>query len=651
VTRRLLVFLVLALVALVSANAAFSGASFVSESTTAVRASTSRITADGLQLNDGDGQTAVVGASVAVAPSVRAVDAAGNPVSGVVVRFSVTAGGGSVAGAVVITGVDGVARSGVWTLGTDAGQNGLRAAAPGLGASVDFSATGIPGPPHRCAVAVSETTPAAGSDVGVTARLTDRYDNPVDPGVPVTFATSAGASVTGAGVVDTGADGRARTTVTAGIVAGTTFTVTAAAGAVAGTSPLCTTRAAAPHRIAAAAGDGQTAPAGDAVAVDPGVLVTDRYGNACEGVAVLFTVTAGGGSVSGASATTGAAGAAAAGSWTLGPVAGTNGLSATADGLAGSPVAFTATGETGPAAKYVVTASSYRTIAGATVTVSAQLADKEGNPVRTAGVRVNWSLSGQGGSLSAASSATGADGVAPVGLTVGGNVGAAYTVTAADATGRTGTSAPVTVASRDPQRVVIVAGDQQTAAAGTSVATPPRVLITDTAGNPCPGVTVVFTVLSGGGSVSGRTAVTDAAGAAAVGGWILGTSPGPNTLRALGEGMPPGQRATFHATAVAGPAHHYVVTASSLGPLAGTGVTITAQLADAYGNPIAAAGVTVTWSATGSGGSFGSATSVTTSGGLATVSFTTGAIRAVTYTVTATDASGRTGTSPAIITR
>ena len=62
-------------------------------------------------------------------------------------------------------------------------------------------------------------------------------------------------------------------------------------------------------------------------------------------------------------------------------------------------------------------------------------------------------------------------------------------------------------------------------------------------------------------------------------------------------------------------------------------------------------GVTVTWSKTGAGGSFGSSTSTTNSNGVATVTFTTGATRGVIYVVTAADGSGRAGTSSTITTR
>ena len=94
----------------------------------------------------------------------------------------------------------------------------------------------------------------------------------------------------------------------------------------------------------------------------------------------------------------------------------------------------------------------------------------------------------------------------------------------------------------------------------------------------------------------------------------------------------------------------YIVTSSSYSPVAGTSVTITAQLADANNAPIHSSGVVVTWGKTGTGGAFGSGTSTTNAGGSAKVTFTTGATIGTDYTVTATDGSARTGTSPTITT-
>jgi hypothetical protein len=95
------------------------------------------------------------------------------------------------------------------------------------------------------------------------------------------------------------------------------------------------------------AGDAQTASAGATVAVKPCVRVVDADGQSVAGFHVYFDVTSGGGSVTGADAVSDASGIATVGSWTLGGVAGVNTLTASAYGLTGSPVTFTATGGTG----------------------------------------------------------------------------------------------------------------------------------------------------------------------------------------------------------------------------------------------------------------------------------------------------------------
>src|SRR5439155_10028560 len=99
--------------------------------------------------------------------------------------------------------------------------------------------------------------------------------------------------------------------------------------------------------IAANSATSQSAAVGTAVSAPPSVKVTDATGNPVSGVAVTFTVTAGSGSTvpaSPAAVSTNASGVATLTSWTLGPVVGANAktLAASATGLGGSPVTFTA---------------------------------------------------------------------------------------------------------------------------------------------------------------------------------------------------------------------------------------------------------------------------------------------------------------------
>ncbi|HET9425924.1 MAG TPA: Ig-like domain-containing protein [Gemmatimonadaceae bacterium] len=96
-----------------------------------------------------------------------------------------------------------------------------------------------------------------------------------------------------------------------------------------------------------------------------------------------------------------------------------------------------------------------------------------------------------------------------------------------------------------PSEVVKSAGDNQTANVISPVLMPPSVVVKDEVGTPVPGASVVFAVASGGGSVTGALATTNANGVASVGAWTLGTA-GENTLTASVDGA---TAATFTATA------------------------------------------------------------------------------------------------------
>jgi alpha-tubulin suppressor-like RCC1 family protein len=89
-------------------------------------------------------------------------------------------------------------------------------------------------------------------------------------------------------------------------------------------------------------GNQQSAALGSAVVTPPSVKVIDASALPVADVAVTFEVASGGGSITGPSQTTDASGIATVGSWTLGPTAGTNTLTATVPGL--PSLTFTATG-------------------------------------------------------------------------------------------------------------------------------------------------------------------------------------------------------------------------------------------------------------------------------------------------------------------
>ncbi len=380
-----------------------------------------------------------------------------------------------------------------------------------------------------------------------------------------------------------------------------TFTAQATAGAPAG--------------LAESAGNNQTATVGMPVALNPAARVTDQFGNAVQNVSVAFTVTGGGGSVTGGAATTNAGGVATVGSWTLGTTAGPNQLTAT---VSGAPsFVFTATGTADMAATIAINAGDNQTAPAATavpVAPSVLLTDANGNPVPSG--TVVFSVASGGGSVTNGTTQTDANGIATVGSWTLGNGLGTNTLNAT-----TGSLTPVTftaTATQGPAAIVSIdAGDGQSATVGTAVTTAPRVLVTDLGGNPVSGEAVTFAVASGGGNITGSSATTNASGQASVGSWTLGTTAGANTLTATVSGVTP---VTFIATGTAGaPATMVLNAGDGQTATAGTAVAIdpSVLVEDANGNPVP--GANVTFAPTSGGGSVTGSPATTNANGIATV--------------------------------
>jgi N-acetylneuraminic acid mutarotase len=172
--------------------------------------------------------------------------------------------------------------------------------------------------------------------------------------------------------------------------------------------------------ISAQGGNGQTAVAGTQLPFSPTVLVTDQFGNAIAGVTVTFAVTGGAGSIVNQSQATATSGIASAGTWTLGPQAGPNTLTATSTGLNGNPVTFTAGGTAGSAAKLVVLSGNNQTSSpGSTLPnqPTVRVLDANGNGVPN--VAVTFSVTGGGGSIGGVGSVTTLTGAGSAGLPMG----------------------------------------------------------------------------------------------------------------------------------------------------------------------------------------------------------------------------------------
>ncbi len=295
-------------------------------------------------------QTAVAGQSIPVAARVSAAD--GGPVVNVTVTFAVTAGGGGVTPTSAPTDAAGQATA-TWTLGSGAGNNTLTATVGAL-TPLQFGTAGVAGPAAAMMIAAGA---GQSSTVGVPVPIPpavivkDANGNPV-AGVAVTFAVASG----GGGIV-----GESQTTNTLGLATVGAWVLSNTTGpgsltaSAAGLTPVtisATGVADAPATVTASAGSGQTEMVGLALPVRPAVLVKDRFGNPVGGVSVVFSVTGGGGQLSGGTASTNAQGIAAAGTWTLGNVVGPQTVTASLSGLL--PVTFGATALSRPSLRIEV---------------------------------------------------------------------------------------------------------------------------------------------------------------------------------------------------------------------------------------------------------------------------------------------------------
>jgi len=237
------------------------------------------------------------------------------------------------------------------------------------------------------------------------------------------------------------------------------------------------------------------------------------------------------------------------------------------------------------------------------------------------GVWVRFAVTVGGGSLGADSLRTDSTGRTSVAFQLGQTGPQTVQATTAGLPGQF-PSFSATVQAGPPAGIAIVAGDGQSAIAGSSVAVAPRVVVTDSAGRLVSGAPVSFGVTAGGGSVAGATPVTGANGEAAVSGWTLGAVAGPNALRAIVVAPPTDTfSVTFAATGIPGPASLLqLVSGDAQSDTAGATLTqpLVVRATDANGN--GRGGVPIAWTVTA--GSVSADTVVTDAAGLAPVTWT-----------------------------
>jgi len=332
-----------------------------------------------------------------------------------------------------------------------------------------------------------------------------------------------------------------------------------------------------PTSIAISGGNAQAVRYGTSVATPPSVVVTNAQGPMV-GVTVTFTVTAGGGTVTGGTTTTNAQGIATVGSWTLGPTPIVNTLKATAGNIS---VNIDATAITGPPSAIFVRSGDGQTwVQLSLVPVPPAVTVTDGQfPVPSA--HVVFAVASGGGSVSVPVQTTNASGVATV---AGWRMGA-ETANTMTATIQSSSIPPVTF-SATAQPLVISAvnkidGDNQTGFAGNFADRKVTVSVLNQFGLPTEGVPVTFAVTSGGGTISGNTTTTALNSQGVLPSWRYGVA-GPQSVDATAGAVAP---LTFSATAAAVPISDFRINVSYpvVSGVTPPGDAVKAVFADAVG--------------------------------------------------------------------
>lgn len=502
----------------------------------------------------GGDQEGTVGEELSDPIIVKVTDRQGQPVSGAPVAFAPDAqAGGSISPDTVRTGSDGLAAA-RWVLGEKSGSQTATANIAGdASLSQSFTATAAAASAQTLASLSGDNQSApAGTALAepLVVVVTDPFGNPVE-GVEVSWDAQGGSVDPGSAT--SGADGHAATQRILGSSAGTqhaTATVRGLDG-----SPVTfthTATAGTASALALVSGNNQTGAPGAALAAPLVVRLVDGGGNPIAGTSVSWVIGTGGGSVAPPSADTDGDGLASA-TLTLGPAPGAgNTVNAVVSGV--GFVTFTATatggggGGSGPSAANSTVSADPSTIQALSGTATITVTVRDGNGAPVSGATVRLSASGSGNTRTQPSGQTGADGIATGSLTsaVPGTKVISATANGVEIT----QTATVVVTLAPATTLTIMDGNGQTADAGSAVATPPSVRVTNDLGQGIAGFGVTFVVTGGNGNVTGASQTTNSNGVATVGSWVLG-DPGTNTLEARAAGLN-GSPAVFTATANGG---------------------------------------------------------------------------------------------------
>ena len=475
--------------------------------------------ASAFEMVSGDAQSATAGSTLGDSLIVRALDAAGNPVAGVTVTWTI-AGGGTVSAATTTTGADG--RTGVLrTLGPTAGVQSTTAAASGVGSPLTFAATALVGSVGRLTIA---TQPPATTQSGSRfsrapqVQLRDANGNPVaQGGLAVTAALAggpAGSDLVGSSTAATNASGLATfTTLGVSGPAGGGYTLNfTAAGASGVTSSAFSVTAGSATRLAVSTQPSATGTSGSPFAQQPVVQLVDASGTAVAqaGVSVSVTIASGGGSLGGTTTrTTDAGGAARFTDLSISGADGTRTLIFASSGLTSvtsSGIAVTQPPSVPSAANSSVSAAPGTVATGGTSTITVVVRDASNAPM--SGVSVTLAATGSGNTLSTPAP-TDANGQTTA--TISSTVEESKTITASAAGVTLGQTAVTFLAPVSGSQSTLTSSASTFAAGGSVTIT---VTLRNSAGTPADGIPVTLTATGTGNTIAPAQATTDANGVA-----------------------------------------------------------------------------------------------------------------------------------------
>ena len=382
-----------------------------------------------------------------------------------------------------------------------------------------------------------------------------------------------------------------------------------------------------PAAMNISSGNNQTGAAGSNLPNRLSVRVIDAEGRPIPAVPVIWAVRSGGGTIAPQTAPTDDQGVSAV-YWTLGTTAGTQTSRATVGTFTAD---FAATARAGAAARLIKLSGDVQSGALSTRladSLAVQVVDQFGNSV--SGSTVNWSVVTGGGSVSPASTASNAGGIARAAWTMGSTLGGASaraSITGIDEELFTATATTVTPPPPPPpsNTLVKLSGDGQSGAIATRLTDSVAVRVQNSQGAGVAGVTVTWAVTSGGGTVSPASGLTNSNGVVRAA-WTMGPATGPAMLKATAGTS----EVSFNATATPSTGGGGQLTITKMSGDAQTG-TVSTRLADSLvvqvkdAQGAAVSGVVVSWSVVSGNGSVSPASFTTNGSGFARTAWTLGA--------------------------